>query len=310
MSTDAEVLRLLRQASIDYTALQLRLLHDYKRWVAEAVAPVAQQSVLQPANGKAGEAPGRPRTNLSDVLFESTRYSIATYAHWLQLQNKQLDFLADMLRGPSRHGPEGLGFGDLQIQVAGQAGERVKASFNVANPFPFKAQVGFSTVTLRRDGEEKRSLAAAEFARTSDPKDDVGVGAGERAAFEMTLALDAALAPGRYLAQTTVLLDTRPAGTLLVSLDVNASAASSSESAPPPGLSTSLAGTAPGGPPPAGPLSYPSRPPAVGAPSARKAAKKAVKTPVKKAVAARAAARKPAAKGSGAKKGKTTRGRP
>lgn len=222
MSYDAELLKLLRQASIEHSVLQLKLLHSYKQRMNEMLGDGDSSGILLPEKEEGKER--RPRdggeTTVSDLVFELTRTSVLAWEQWLRLSSKQLDFSVGVLGRDRRRERDRCE--DLQLEAKVKRGEAVEMPFRIRNPYPFRTRVSFGTLGLcPKDGKPWHPMHRVTRRDGAEEGDDFSLRSSEEGHFVLAVNVDEELAPGTYEGEASVLLERAVVGTLAVKITVD-----------------------------------------------------------------------------------------
>lgn len=221
MSYDAELLKLLRQASIEHSVLQLKLLHEYKERMNQLIGPAESSGILLPEKGDEKHRPHDRGggTSMSDLVFEMTRTSVLAWEQWLRLSTKQLDYTVGMLRGGRREGEK---CDDLELDAKAKAGTKVDLPFRIRNPYPFQTRVSFGTLSLCPPKDGKRLYPTHKVTRTDGAEggDDFCLHSSEEGHFRLSVDVAKDWAPGTYEGDAPVLLERAVVGTLGVRIRV------------------------------------------------------------------------------------------
>ena len=143
------------------------------------------KAVAKKGRGKAAASkeatPTRSSGNgtLSDLVFELTRTSVMAWEQWLRFSSRQLDFTVDMLRKGARGGDGGGGGGDVHLSGKVSKGASLEMPFRVRNPYPFRSQLSFGTLSLAKGDTHlyptfsvKRTVATDDAAISSSPSEE------------------------------------------------------------------------------------------------------------------------------------------
>lgn len=238
MSSDADLLKLLREAAIEYSVFQLRLVQSLKEGVAKGAygygAPFGTGPLRaddeagegevendEDGNDEDGDDDGRRRrrrSSLADVAYEIARASIAQHEQVMRLYARQLDATVGVLQAAGR---SACSPAELVVRMrVERAGERVQAAaaFRVENPYPFRVELDFGQGRWASRGGE-RAQADLRYERQGPDAGDFSLRPGAEARVRVVLE-SGGLAAGTHVARVPVLLDGRMVGRLELKVEV------------------------------------------------------------------------------------------
>ena len=231
MSNESELLTLMRKASIEYSVLQLRMLHEYKERMnqllgsppADAIVRDEKSAPARKGRGKKADAekevaPSRGSGTLSDLVFELTRTSVMAWEQWLRFSTRQLDVTVDMLR---KGGAVGGGGGDVHLSGRVAKGGSLDMRFRVRNPYPFRSQLSFGTLSLAKGETHVYPPFRVKRAVPAEDGDELALAPSEEGHFELAIRMDGRAAPGSYNGEVPVYLERAVVGRLVVKVEVS-----------------------------------------------------------------------------------------
>ena len=206
MANEADLMRKLEKLSVDSAASALHVLH---RLGGSDRAP-------RPRDGKEKVDP------LRALVFDVAHYLLDGYEHWLKVQERYFDYVADSARelaSPCRPADGGA------LELEGKLGGMARGRFQIENDRGADLELSFRFGEFSAAGGDRRFAAAVTVGPPgvdAPSAADRLVAAGERRAFEVAVRLDGGMfeAKHRYLGEIQVVAAGRTLGELAIEVSV------------------------------------------------------------------------------------------